>query len=404
MRTFTRAFGAAALAGVVSLFGFGGNPPAARAADHGDAPNVAGDQAGDLADVFVFVDPNDSTKLVIVGTFRGFIVPAEAVNFAVFDPTTIYRFEIENTGDAKADQTIDVTFSPKGTAAAEPQTATVLLSGKPKRTFTAPTTVSTLAATPPTPTITTDSGTGISLFAGEADDPFFFDIPAFNRFVASVRAGAADPTLLQRGRDSFAGYNVLTIALSIPKTLVQGASSNNIVGVQFVSLRKTQKFGKNGVITGSGKGKQLDRIATPAVNVALIPYARKNEYNAAANVAGAKNVFASDIVATLTALGANPTSIATLADVAVTNGDYVRVNLTTANTGTGGGDNAGAGFPNGRRLKDDTIDTILTIIANGTPLGDNVNANDVPLRDTFPFVAPPQQPRDAGVIDDNTRN
>src|SRR5688572_15052607 len=41
----------------------------ARAADHGDAPNVAGDQAGDLADVFVFLDPADNSKLVIIGTF-----------------------------------------------------------------------------------------------------------------------------------------------------------------------------------------------------------------------------------------------------------------------------------------------------------------------------------------------
>ena len=37
-------------------------------------------------------------------------------------------------------------------------------------------------------------------------------------------------------------------------------------------------------------------------------------------------------------------------------------------------------------------------------VGDNVNANDVPLGNSFPFFAPPQQPRGIGVIDDNTRN
>jgi hypothetical protein len=393
---------AAIAAGAASLFGL--STPVARAADHADAPNLAGDEAGDIADVFLFLDPTDNSKVVIIGTFHGFIVPSEAVNQCVFDPATTYRFEIENTGDAKVDQTIDVNFSPKGSAATDPQTATVTLSGKPKVSFTAPTTVSTLTPTPPDPTITTDSGTGITFFAGEADDPFFFDIPGFNRFVASVKAGSPDPTQLQRGRDSFAGYNVLSIAMSIPKALVQGASTNNVVGVQFVTLRKTVKFGKNGVITAAGKGKQLDRMATPAVNVALIPYARKNEYNAATNVEGDKNVFASDIVASLQALGANSDSIKTLADIVVTHGDYVRVDLTKANSGSGGGDNAGAGFPNGRRLKDDTIDTILTVINNGTPLGDNVNANDVPLRDTFPFIGAPQQPRDTGTVDDNTRN
>src|SRR5215213_753146 len=87
-------------------------PVSARAADHGDAPNVAGDQSADLGDTYVFLDPNDNTKLVLAMTFRGFIVPGEAVNFTVFDPNTLYRFEIENTGDARADEFIDVTFSP----------------------------------------------------------------------------------------------------------------------------------------------------------------------------------------------------------------------------------------------------------------------------------------------------
>ena len=130
---------------------------------------------------------------------------------------------------------------------------------------------------------------------------------------------------------------------------------------------------------------------------------RKNEYNVAVNVEGSKNVFTTDIVNTLTVLGAGADAINTLAGIVVTNGDYVRVDPNLANSGPGGGNNAGAGFPNGRRLGDDVIDTTLTLIA-GTTLGDNANGNDVPLRDVFPFVAPAQQPRATGVTDDNTRN
>jgi hypothetical protein len=89
--------------------------------------------------------------------------------------------------------------------------------------------------------------------------------------------------------------------------------------------------------------------------------------------------------------------------VAVTNGDYLRLNLDVANSGPGGGNNAGAGFPNGRRLGDDTIDILLSFITNQSGIIDNVNANDVPLTNTFPFFAPAQQPRTTGV-DDNTRN
>ena len=35
-------------------------------------------------------------------------------------------------------------------------------------------------------------------------------------------------------------------------------------------------------------------------------------------------------------------------------------------------DNADAGFPNGRRLGDDVIDTTLAIVTNGTVTSDNV--------------------------------
>jgi hypothetical protein len=50
------------------------------------------------------------------------------------------------------------------------------------------------------------------------------------------------------------------------------------------------------------------------------------------------------------------------------------------------------------------IDAILTIVNNRVALGDNVNANDAPFRNSFPFFAPPTQPFPAGAIDDRTRN
>src|SRR4029077_16197447 len=132
-------------------------------------------------------------------------------------------FAIENTGDAKPDAFIDVTFSER-TNATDPQTASIRLPGAKGKspTFPAPTTPSTLAATANPQTVTTDPTSGVSFFAGIVDDPFFFAIPAFNRFVASGRAGTPDPTLLQRGRDTFAGYNVLGIAFSIPRDLIRG--------------------------------------------------------------------------------------------------------------------------------------------------------------------------------------
>ncbi len=374
--------------------------PPARAADHGDGPVVSADQSADLADCYFFLDPTDNSKMVIIGTVRGFIVPSEAVNFGVFDPKVKFRFNFEKTGDAKPDRSIDVTFS-KRTSTSTAQTATIRFN-HPNAQFTAPATNPSLNTTAPAPVVTT-LGNGVQFFAGEVDDPFFFDIPGFNRWVGSILAGARDDTQLNRGRDSFAGYNILAIALRIPVSLI-GAGPGGVIGANVATERAVQIPVKDGEVVSAGPTRQLDRIAIPAINVALIPFARKNEYNGAEPKDDAHGKFANDIVATLTALGTNSTNIGILASVAVTNGDLLRLNVNTANTGPQGGTNAGAGFPNGRRLTDDVIDTILFFINNQVPLRDHVDTNDLLFQDAFPFLARAQQPRLPGTIDDNTRN
>lgn len=366
-------------------------PLPAEAADHADSPLVAEDRAADLADTYVFVDPTDATKVVIAMTVQGFIVPGEAVNFVGFSPNIRYRFEIETTGDPRSDKFIDVSFSPRAASNA-PQTATISLPNS--RTFTAPTTVPTVAQTPPPFVVTTDAASGADFFAGEVDDPFFFDIPGFARFRASVLAGSPDPSTLARGRDTFAGYNTMAIAVRIPISLL--GLSGNVVGVNSVTQRQvTQKVLKTGEVAGRGsKYRNIDRAGIPGINAVIIPFARKNEFNAASTSDDAAGRFAGDIVATLTALGTNEENINILASVAVTNGDMLRLDVT----------NTTGGFPNGRRLQDDVIDTLLFFIANQNTLGDSVSGNDVPFTSAFPYFGLPHQPLNTGVVDDNTRN
>jgi hypothetical protein len=379
------------------------------AADHGDAPGVAGDRSADLNDAYLFLDPNDNTRVVMALTAHGFITAPEAVNFGVFDPSIRYRFELETTGDTVPDKFIDVTFSPKNLAPTQAQTATITLPNG--QTFTALTTVPNVSPTPPEPVITTLGGTGIEFFAGVVDDPFFFDIPGFGRFVASVRAGNPDLTQLQRGRDSFAGYNTLAVALRVPVSFlgVQPTPNNpggNVIGLNTRSQRRLSSGpSRTGRIPARNLYADLDRAGIPAVNVALIPFSRKDEFNVASTVDDARGRFAGDIVATLRALGTNDSNINILAQIAVARGDFLRLNLSTVNSGPGGGNNPNAGFPNGRRLSDDVIDTILLVVTNLTlTTGDSVNGNEVPLRNAFPFFAPPHQPFAPGTLDDRTRN
>src|SRR5437764_13319786 len=112
----------AAAAAVVACALQLGRPSAAPAADHGDGALISIDRAGDLGDLFLFLDPNDNTKVVMAMTVQGFIVPGEAVNFSLFDRSVRFRFELETTADAKVDKFIDVMFSEKTKAANEQQT------------------------------------------------------------------------------------------------------------------------------------------------------------------------------------------------------------------------------------------------------------------------------------------
>ena len=405
----------AAIAAAICLAAF--LPLTAQAADHGDATVASADPSADLADVFAFISPTDPSKVILAMDFAGFIVPSQLLNFGFFSPDVVYRLEIENTGDAKPDLNIDITFSAQ-TARNVAQTATIRFPKERRRqtTFTAPTTVQTLAATA-NPFAVTDLPNGVRFFAGLTDDPFNFDIVGVNRFVGSVLAGAPNATFLNRGRDSFAGYNIHMIALEVPRAMLQGPAGN-IIGVNGVTLRSKSardddddddrddssrnRFGKGNLV-------QIDRAATPAVNVLLIPFPRKNEHNEATPRDDAEGLFAGSIVSTLTALGTSPANIAFLASVAVTRGDYLRLNLDTPPNALGFGERFGSpgyvGFPNGRRPGDDVVDTLLQVITNGgLTTGDNVNQNEVSFGTVFPFFAPPHQPFASGTADDRTRN
>lgn len=378
-------------------------PIVARCSDHAEAPLVESDQAADIADVYAFLDPNNNQNVILAVDVHGFIVPSENGNLGAFDPNVLFQFNIENTGDAAPDKLIQITFDEQ-TSRSTPQTAHITIPAKKKKdsiTFTAPTTVSSAtAANPPLATVTTDPTTGITFFAGLTDDPFFFDVPAFNNFVASVLAGAPNAAVFSRGRDTFAGYNIQMITLSVPASLLTG-SAGSVIGVSATTLRKTSThLLKKDDPKSSGTYLPIDRAGIPAINTALIPFARKNEYNRSTTVDDANGKFANDIVATLHALGTDDAHVGILAGIAVNNGDMLRLDTAVANTGS----NAQGGFPNGRRPSDDVIDTILTLINNGGTLGDNVNANDVPFRTVFPFFAPPHQPNYTTSVDDGTRN
>jgi hypothetical protein len=368
-----------------------------QAADHLEAPDVAQDPDADIADVYAFLDPNDNSKVILAIDVSGFIVPAEVLNQCCFSSTVVFRLEIENTGDAIPDRKIDITFDEQNNRRS-PQFAHITLPDG--RKFDARTTIQRQpgnvgdVSQPNVLRVTTDPATGVSFFAGLTDDPFFFDIIGFNRYI--IKLTDRNPTAktdLTRGRDSFAGFSIHMIALSVPVAMLKGNS--NVIGINGVTLRnKTNTRLPGGKIVGSGDLVQIDRMATPVINTAFIlPIQRKNEFNATRVQDSLQ--FDPDIVFGFRFLRISDES-ANLVRPLITGpkGDYLRLDLSIPNSSVGEDQKFGqpsyTGFPNGRRPGDDVIDVILFFVNSLAPLGDNVNQNDKKFTSTFPFFAQPQ--------------
>src|SRR5437879_12456200 len=86
-----------------------------RAADHRDAPFVDGAPEGDITDVFAFVDPNNSSRMVLAMGVNPFAVPVAPGTYS-FSPDDLYQFKIDNTGDGIEDFVVQIKFrnSPAG--------------------------------------------------------------------------------------------------------------------------------------------------------------------------------------------------------------------------------------------------------------------------------------------------
>ena len=124
--------------------------------------------------------------------------------------------------------------------------------------------------------------------------------------------------------------------------------------------------------------QSVDRMGNPAVNTAFITAALKDGFNTALPKKDATD-YASIITATLKKYGTNAANTKILASVVFP--DTLKLDLRKAD-----------GFPNGRRLQDDVIDTELQLAFNqklGGGFGDGVNGNDEPYLAKFPFVGQP---------------
>jgi hypothetical protein len=276
---------------------------------------------------------------------------------------------------------------------------------------------------------------GMRVFAGQRDEGFYVDLAAIFdllqiRKLPGNRGGGVDGTK---------GYNVHSIAIEVPISRLSRSgrrpSGPNdpaaVIGVWSTASRRVTRTLAAGTSSESGDYVQVSRLGQPLVNEVVIPRGVKDTFNSLEPTGdGAALQFVTDpelarLFTAIFGLRVPPTPRNDLVTIFLTGipglnqppnvrpSEMLRLNMAIApvadpdRLGVLGGDIQG--FPNGRRVGDDTVDIALRAVAGGTPLtpafnsgvnadlGDGVNGNDVPYLNSFPYLGIPHPGNDGKV-------
>jgi Domain of unknown function (DUF4331) len=294
----------------------------------------------DLTDLFLFASPQSAGKTVLILDVNPFMTGAD------FHPEAVYRINIDNDGDTQADVAFSFVFSEssggaqtgtvyyaRGSQAREPEpVGKVLIEGIP---------VGFDATAKPV-----EAGE-CRLFIGVRSDPFFADGEgAFHDFQFT-------------GDDTFAGKNVLTMALEVPDDMLGPGPE--------IAVWCTASVRRDGELV------QVDRYGNPSFNPFFVDEL-KNKFNAghpADDVAGFLEPWSELLESRGYPAGvARETALTVLPDV-------MHYNRTRP-----------AHYPNGRVLTDDVYDMRMAFLTYGQVTSDGVEPHDDYMTE-FPFLGTP---------------
>jgi hypothetical protein len=189
------------------------------AADHIDAPAVASGTT-DVTDFYAFQAEN-TNNVVFVANVQGLLSPSATAN-ALFDENVMIEFNIDNDGDAIEDLVIQAVPKNKKMFFIGPfkPGQTGLVSTVEPQNFGVSSNVS---ITPfGSEAIIESADNGMKFFAGPRDDPFFFDFAQYSAIISGNATSFNDP-----GSDTFAGTNVMSVVVEVPKAMIGGSGSVN---------------------------------------------------------------------------------------------------------------------------------------------------------------------------------
>jgi len=458
-------------------------PTGLFASSHREAPISALDHSADVTDWYAFVSYDHPDRVTMILNVDGFLEPSNGPNYFPFDPNVRYEMKVDNNRDGVEDITFQFRFKteirqpgvftgyvggiggiPAITSLAGPgseglslrQTYSVTMVKNGVSTdltdgqtlYAVPTNVGPLTMPEYQQLFKQgiyDLGKGVRVFAGTVDDPFYIDLGAafdslnFRMGVGGVMSAAEDADDTHNyASDSVAGFNVNSIVLEVPITMLTvdgqlhpAGDKNAVIGTygatsrQRITIRR-----KNGKLDSEGQWRQVNREGNSLINELIIGTGFKDRFSVddPENDKQFANFFLDPLLAHLFASilgipippaprtdllplvqytgpicpGCGPNDRGPIADL-------LRLNTGIPPTPVGKQKRLGflagdlAGFPQGRRPIDDVVDiasrAVVGILADplkfGARVGDGVNINEDGNGATFPYVLPAHSGRNS---------
>ena len=283
------------------------------ASSHREAPLIASDPLADNTDLYAFRSPDDPNTITIIANYIPAESPYGGPNYYSFGENIRYEIHIDNDVTTPGDDiTYRFTFNVENEdpttffnirlgAQNQKVTYTMERSLDGGMTFD---TVITNGIVPPNnigprsieggaglgsdystifSSAITQSSTGETVFAGPVDDPFFVDLGAIFDLGDAPRQDGPS-------RDGLSKYNVHTIALQIPISILLKSSAptqptsildpDYVIGVWASASRPAiSTRAQDGSVSYSNDWVQVSRLGMPLTNEAVIPIGFKDMWN-----------------------------------------------------------------------------------------------------------------------------
>jgi hypothetical protein len=459
-------------------------PTGVFASSHREAPITALDHAADVTDWYAFVSYDHPDRVTMILNVDPFLEPANGPNYFPFDPNVLYEMEVDNNQDGVPDITFQFRFKTEirqpgiftgfvggifgippitslngpgseGLSLRQTYTVTMIKNGvttdltKGKTAYAVPSNVGPLTMPDYNSLFNqgvVDLGNNVRVFAGTVDDPFFIDLGAafdslnFRMGVGGILSQAVDSDDKNNyAPDAVAGYNVNSIVLEVPITMLtvdgklHGAGEKQaVLGTYGATARPQITVRRVGgtYVFGNTNFVQVNREGNSLINELIIGTGSKDKFSTddPKNDAQFASFFLDPLLAHLfnsvlgvpipaaprldllplvqymapICPGCGPNDVGPIADLLRLNTGIPPTPVAQQKRlGFLVGDNAG--FPNGRRPVDDVVDIASRAVAGiladskkyGAPIGDGVNLNGIGYGATFPYVLPANSGRNS---------